>query len=149
MKPSKPKTDSQELTGIVQLARLRVEAAEKEWKSAKERAGLARRRRKEAKQAARRAKKQVKLAKREVAEARAVLADAEAKLAKPAKSRIVAAPAKKATGTATSPVAKSRKTKRAKPAVRIARPRSLTTDRPGQGPEPAAPTSPTPGDTAA
>ena len=133
---------------MVQLARLRVDAAEKECKAAKERARLARRRRKEAKQAARRAKKQAKLAKRVVAEARTALADAEAKLAKPAKSRIVAAPAKKATGTTTSPVAKSRKPKRAKPAVRIARPRSLTRDQPGQDPEPTAQTSPTPGETA-
>jgi hypothetical protein len=157
MKKCKSETDLRKGAGIVQLARLRVEAAEKVWEAAKERARVARRRRKEAKQAARRAKKQVKLAKREVAEAKKVLADAEAKLARTGKRRTVSASGKKATGSTASPAAKSKKPKRPKLAATATKPRSRATAQPGQAVEPAVPTNqaalskppPTPGETAA
>jgi hypothetical protein len=75
MKTSKSRTDSQDLTGNVQMARRGVATAESRWKAAK-------RKRKEVKLLARRAKKEAKRAKANLVEATSVLAEAEARLAK-------------------------------------------------------------------
>jgi hypothetical protein len=83
MKTAIVKTESQNVDSILQIARLRVEAAENRWEETKEQAREARRKRKEAKVIARRAKKEAKQAKAELEEARTFLAEAEAKLATP------------------------------------------------------------------
>jgi hypothetical protein len=108
MKTTIVKTESQQMDSILQMARLRVEVAEKRWAETKEHAREARRRRKEAKVIARRAKKEAKQAKTELAEARSSLAEAEAKLAAPvapaAKAR-KGRPVSSAFATVSDPVA--------------------------------------------
>lgn len=84
MKAANSKAASGKLAGVVQMAGLRVAAAEHRRQVAREQARVAKRRCKEVKLIARRAKKQAKQAKADLAEARKVLAEAEAKLARSA-----------------------------------------------------------------
>jgi len=117
MKTPDSKTDSQQLAGNVQTARLRVATAENRWKAAKEQARVAKRRRKEARLIARRARKQAKQAKADLAEAREALAEAEAKLAQSG-TRTAAATTKK------TPAAKATVAPRRQKAARSAAPAS-------------------------
>jgi len=114
MKTPDSKTDSQQLAGNVQTARLRVATAENRWKAAKEQARVAKRRRKEARLIARRTRKQAKQAKADLAEAREALAEAEAKLARSG-TRTAAAKTKKT--PAAKATAAPRRQKAARPAA--------------------------------
>ena len=81
MNTSRAEIDSRPLAGTVEIARLRVAAAEAQWKAAKERSRVAKRQRKEAKLVARRARNEAKQSKADLLEARKALAEAEGQLA--------------------------------------------------------------------